>query len=285
MDPPSKIYKNRILGALPISELSRLERYLEPVNLKQEETLSDGRADHGYFLEEGMASAVVGFENGNTIEAVLMLYYDRATVCVSSQVGCAMGCSFCATGQMGFTRNLTTGEILEQVIQFNRWLHEHPYVPKLPGEQHPRYVGAQMRKGKPPLPILLGVTVPLLAFFVAYFGWAAFRAFVLAADLRLGAAIQAWRVGGLGFIALYVYGILPGEFALPAGLGDIAIGVTAPWIVIALIRRPGFASSPLFVTWNVLGILDLIVAVAANCAPGPFRRRDLLRPAMAAMKP
>ena len=124
--------------------------------------------------------------------------------------------------------------------------------------------------GKPPLPILLGVTVPLLAFFVAYFGWAAFRAFVLAADLRLGAAIQAWRVGGLGFIALYVYGILPGEFALPAGLGDIAIGVTAPWIVIALIRRPGFANSTLFVTWNVLGILDLIVAVGTGAMSSGF---------------
>jgi hypothetical protein len=124
--------------------------------------------------------------------------------------------------------------------------------------------------GKPPLPILLGVTIPLLAFFVAYFGWAAFRAFVLAADLRLGAAIQAWRVGGLGFIALYVYGILPGAFALPAGLGDIAIGVTAPWIVIALIRRPGFANSPLFVTWNILGILDLIVAVGTGAMNSGF---------------
>src|SRR5215204_3981655 len=64
--------------------------------------------------------------DGNTVEAVLMLYYDRATVCISSQVGCAMGCTFCATGQMGFTRNLSTGEIVEQVIWFNRWLREHP---------------------------------------------------------------------------------------------------------------------------------------------------------------
>src|SRR5439155_1271424 len=60
-------------------------------------------------------------------EAVLMLYYDRATVCVSSQVGCAMGCTFCATGQMGFTRNLSPGEILEQVLWSNRWLREHPH--------------------------------------------------------------------------------------------------------------------------------------------------------------
>jgi 23S rRNA (adenine2503-C2)-methyltransferase len=65
--------------------------------------------------------------DGSTVEAVLMLYYDRATVCISSQVGCAMGCNFCATGQMGFTRNLSAGEIVEQVIWFNRWLREHPF--------------------------------------------------------------------------------------------------------------------------------------------------------------
>ena len=45
-----------------------------------------------------------------------MIYRDRATVCVSSQAGCAMGCGFCATGQAGFDRHLTTGEIVEQVV-------------------------------------------------------------------------------------------------------------------------------------------------------------------------
>jgi 23S rRNA (adenine2503-C2)-methyltransferase len=49
------------------------------------------------------------------VETVLMLYPDRATVCVSSQAGCAMACGFCATGQAGFTRHLTVGEIVEQV--------------------------------------------------------------------------------------------------------------------------------------------------------------------------
>ncbi len=77
--------------------------------------------------------------DGNTIEAVLMLYYDRATVCISSQVGCAMGCTFCATGQMGFTRNLSSGEIVEQVIWFNRWLRDHPHIPA--PRQASRYLG------------------------------------------------------------------------------------------------------------------------------------------------
>ena len=53
--------------------------------------------------------------DGPRIETVLMLYERRATVCVSSQAGCAMACSFCATGQMGFARHLSVGEIVEQV--------------------------------------------------------------------------------------------------------------------------------------------------------------------------
>jgi 23S rRNA (adenine2503-C2)-methyltransferase len=56
-------------------------------------------------------------DDGSAVETVLMLYPDRATVCVSSQAGCAMACGFCATGQAGFERNLTTGEIVEQVVR------------------------------------------------------------------------------------------------------------------------------------------------------------------------
>jgi 23S rRNA (adenine2503-C2)-methyltransferase len=55
--------------------------------------------------------------DGAQVETVLMRYPDRATVCVSSQAGCAMGCTFCATGQEGFERHLTSGEIVEQVLR------------------------------------------------------------------------------------------------------------------------------------------------------------------------
>ncbi len=55
--------------------------------------------------------------DGRQIETVLMHYPGRSTVCVSSQAGCAMGCGFCATGQAGFDRHLTTGEIVEQVVR------------------------------------------------------------------------------------------------------------------------------------------------------------------------
>ena len=58
--------------------------------------------------------------DGSQVESVLMRYEDRVTVCVSSQAGCAMGCTFCATGQGGFERHLTTGEIVEQVVRARR---------------------------------------------------------------------------------------------------------------------------------------------------------------------
>lgn len=56
------------------------------------------------------------------IEAVLMRYENRRTLCISTQAGCAMGCVFCATGQMGFKRNLSSGEIVEQVLHYARKL-------------------------------------------------------------------------------------------------------------------------------------------------------------------
>ena len=58
--------------------------------------------------------------DGQTLETVFMRYRDRITLCVSTQVGCAIGCVFCATGQMGFKRNLSTGEIVAQVLEAGR---------------------------------------------------------------------------------------------------------------------------------------------------------------------
>ena len=72
--------------------------------------------------------------DGRLIESVLMLYpaaaesRARATVCVSTQAGCAFGCTFCATGQMGFDRHLTPGEIVAQVLHFARDLRRTPWV-------------------------------------------------------------------------------------------------------------------------------------------------------------
>ncbi len=64
-------------------------------------------------------------KDGKAIETVLMKYDERNTLCISTQVGCAMGCVFCATGQMGFKRHLSVGEIVEQVLFFARELSKH----------------------------------------------------------------------------------------------------------------------------------------------------------------
>lgn len=63
-------------------------------------------------------------EDGQTIETVLMGYTGRYTACVSTQAGCAMGCVFCATGQMGFVRHLRPGEIVAQVLHAQRAVPE-----------------------------------------------------------------------------------------------------------------------------------------------------------------
>jgi len=60
----------------------------------------------------------------NAIESVRMDYYDRRTACISTQAGCGMGCTFCATGQMGLTRNLSPGEIVAQVLFFAREIRQ-----------------------------------------------------------------------------------------------------------------------------------------------------------------
>src|SRR5579859_8121773 len=122
----------------------------------------------------------------------------------------------------------------------------------------------------PPLAIFIGLAIPLAVFFAAYLGWGAFRAFVLSADLRLVSALQAWRWAGLGFLSLYAHGILPGLFALPAGLGDMAIGVTAPWILLRLIRQPSFAASRRYMIWNIFGIIDFVVAMTMGTVCSGF---------------
>ncbi len=116
--------------------------------------------------------------------------------------------------------------------------------------------------GSPPLPIAIGAAVPLLLFFASMWLSRSFRDFVLALDLRLIAAIQAWRWAGLGLLALFAHHVLPAMFALPAGLGDMAVGVTAPWMLLGLLREPGFATSAKFIRWNLFGILDLVVALS-----------------------
>lgn len=116
--------------------------------------------------------------------------------------------------------------------------------------------------GTPPLALLIALVAPISLYLFAYRSIRPLREFILSADLRVIVGIQAWRWAGLGFLNLYAYKILPGIFAWPAGLGDMAIGITAPLMLAALLRRPDFATSRKFVMWNVAGILDFTVAVS-----------------------
>jgi 23S rRNA (adenine2503-C2)-methyltransferase len=79
------------------------------------EVLDERTADRG-----ATRKALLRLGGAHVVEAVLMGYRDRVTVCVSSQAGCAMGCTFCATGQMGLKNNLTAGEIAAQAVWARR---------------------------------------------------------------------------------------------------------------------------------------------------------------------
>jgi 23S rRNA (adenine2503-C2)-methyltransferase len=96
---------------LPAALRARLDADLAPALTTATESVTD-RGDTRKWLWR--------LHDGALIESVLMHYRDRSTVCVSTQAGCAMACGFCATGQAGFDRNLSTGEIVEQVIRAAR---------------------------------------------------------------------------------------------------------------------------------------------------------------------
>jgi 23S rRNA (adenine2503-C2)-methyltransferase len=111
--------------------------------LAQEATVGPGiiRSEQ-HSKDDRTRKILLELADGKLIESVLMLYpahsesSARATVCVSSQAGCALGCTFCATGQMGFERHLSTGEIVSQVLYFARELKQAPWsAPGLPGSK------------------------------------------------------------------------------------------------------------------------------------------------------
>lgn len=76
--------------------------------------------------DDATLKTVWRLHDGSLVESVLMDYGDRVTMCVSSQAGCGMNCPFCATGQAGLTRNLSTAEIVQQVLMGSRWVRDLP---------------------------------------------------------------------------------------------------------------------------------------------------------------
>ncbi len=120
-------------------------------------------------------------------------------------------------------------------------------------------------------PVLLSVFVPIAVFLGIFAASPTFRSFVMSQDIRFLTMLQGWRVVGFAFLPLYAFDLLPGLFAWPAGLGDVAMGLTAPFVVLALMRRPEFARSGRFIVWNLLGLFDFVgAAVTSTLVSGAF---------------
>lgn len=163
---------------LPIPLRQRLaeETQIEVLTPVTESVSSDGQTVKVLFY----------LQDGHLIEAVLMQYHRRRTVCISSQVGCAMGCPFCATGQMGLQRNLTPGEIVAQVLYFERRLRraaDQATSTRLPGGSQPA-----VRRGRRSLSItnvvVMGMGEPLANYHNL---WLALRTLTDPAGFGLGA--------------------------------------------------------------------------------------------------
>ena len=116
------------------------------------------------------------------------------------------------------------------------------------------------------IPGVAAAILPVFVF-VAWFNVSrTFREFILSADVRMLTALQAWRVAGFVFVVASIYGILPKVFGYPAGFGDLAIGLTAPWVASRLAKAQHRSS---FITWQILGLLDLAVAVTTAVLASP----------------
>lgn len=109
-------------GVTAVSQFTSLRQDLQN-KLNQHIKLTHLRQQVAIDSSDGLTRKfLLALPDGQTIETVLMQFKGRWTACVSTQVGCAMGCVFCATGQMGFTRHLTPGEIVGQILFVNRKL-------------------------------------------------------------------------------------------------------------------------------------------------------------------
>ncbi len=118
--------------------------------------------------------------------------------------------------------------------------------------------------GQLPLNFLYASVTPVAVFLGLYGLSKGFREMVLGWDIKLLTAIQAWRVIGFTMLVLLAFGTLPGFFAWPAGLGDVAVGLAAPYYAMRLANRPETATDSGFILWNGLGILDFVVALGTG---------------------
>jgi 23S rRNA (adenine2503-C2)-methyltransferase len=102
-------------GIADISEITTLSKLLRTKLVEEGYYISKLEVVNKLTDPDGTVKYVFGLSDGGRIESVLLFDDDRRTLCVSTQVGCGMGCVFCATGRLGLGRNLTAGEIVDQV--------------------------------------------------------------------------------------------------------------------------------------------------------------------------
>jgi hypothetical protein len=120
---------------------------------------------------------------------------------------------------------------------------------------------------QPPLALLLSVLLPVVVFGIAYVTSDGVRRYVLGLDLRLLTAIQGWRIIGGMFLVLMCLKLLPGAFAWPAGIGDMIVGLYAPFVVYALVgRSPDWRSHVILLSF--LGLLDFVGAIGMGVLAG-----------------
>lgn len=112
------IFQKEVLDPLSFSNLSQSTRQL----LAEELDWQLPKIDSHLISQDGSEKFLLKTSDGLLIELVVMPYENRSTLCISCQVGCKMGCTFCQTGKMGFKRNLSSGEILAQILIANQSL-------------------------------------------------------------------------------------------------------------------------------------------------------------------
>lgn len=136
------------------SEMTNLSKALR-TRLAEETGFTLPRIEQTQLASDGTRKWLMRLHDGNGVEVVLIPEEDRATLCISSQVGCSLNCTFCATARQGFNRNLSAGEIVGQV-----WQAWHQLELEKQGVQ------TYTQEGKDPRPItnivLMGMGEPLL---------------------------------------------------------------------------------------------------------------------------
>ena len=110
------IYQERVSN---FDDMTNLSIELREI-LKQKYTLNEYKIIKRQEAKDGTKKYLFDILDGNAIETVLMSYHHGNTICVSSQIGCKMGCKFCASTGIPFIRNLTSGEIVEQILAVER---------------------------------------------------------------------------------------------------------------------------------------------------------------------